>query len=277
MIRLAGFDLDGTLLTPDKKITPHTQDVLERCAKKNIALVPVTGRPFAGIPMKLRQMPFIRYAISSNGSVTGRVPDGTVIRSFMMPSQTVRSVLSLARRAAGTGRLIAEVFTAGEGFHDPVTDRLLLEKYKEKPQILAYFRASRKTVTNLSGFISGKEFENISLMFENREDRDAARVMLRDVPGIRVIVPARTDLEIVCAGADKGRSLLELARDLGVRPSEILAIGDGSNDRELLSCAGISVAMGNAQEELRVAADYVAQDNEHDGMARALEKFVLGM
>lgn len=270
MISLVGFDLDGTLLTRDKKITEYTRRVLSRCAGKGIILVPVTGRPFRGIPPQILSMDFIHYAITSNGSVTGRVPGGEIVRDTLMDSETVKAVLD----AAGKG-VIAEVFARGAGYHDAESELLLREKYRDRPAILAYIRASRRPVPDLFSFISGKRFENISLMFGNSQERDAARDRIEKIPGIRVIVPAPTDLEIVCAGADKGRALLELASDLHVKPQDIIAVGDGSNDRELLACAGLSVAMGNASEDLKKTADYVAPDNEHDGLARALERFVL--
>lgn len=270
MISLVGFDLDGTLLTPDKKITQYTDRVLRLCAQKHIILVPVTGRPFSGIPQQILSMEFVHFAITSNGSVTGRVPVGDVIRCSLMGGDTVRAVLD----AAGTG-IIAEVFTQGTGYHDGETDLLLQEKYRNRPAILSYIRASRRTVPDLHAFLEGRQFENISLMFKNPAERDAAKRRIENIPGIRVIVPAPTDLEIVCEGADKGRALLQLASDLHVRPDDVMAVGDGSNDRELLACAGISVAMGNAKEDLKKMADYIAPDNEHDGLARALERFVL--
>lgn len=275
MIRLIGFDLDGTLLAPDKRITRKTRGVLERCAQRKIVLVPVTGRPFSGIPEEIRRMEFIHYAVSSNGSVTSRVPDGKVMRSFMMSAQTVQRVLLCARRAAGGRRFIAEVFTGGAGYHDGQTELLMKEKYRDKPALLAYFKASRKTVPDLQHFVSGGTFENISLMFSDGGQRQAAEGLLFDIPDIRVIVPASTDLEIVCGEADKGKALAGLAQDLGVRRDEVMAIGDGPNDRELLSCAGISVAMGNADGSLKDMADYVAQDNRHDGAAEAIERLVL--
>lgn len=270
MISLVGFDLDGTLLTRDKHITQHTDHVLRLCAERNIILVPVTGRPFSGIPPQIRAMDFIRFAITSNGSVTSRVPEGEVVRDTLMDGDTVRAVLD----AAGTGMII-EVFAHGTGYHDAQTDLLLQEKYRDRPAILAYIRASRRTIPDLYAFLPGRKFENISLMFADSQKRDAAKRRVENIPGIRVIVPASTDLEVVCERADKGRAVLELASDLHVEPDGIMAAGDGSNDRELLACAGISVAMGNAKEDLKAMADYVAPDNEHDGLAWALERFVL--
>jgi hydroxymethylpyrimidine pyrophosphatase-like HAD family hydrolase len=77
-------------------------------------------------------------------------------------------------------------------------------------------------------------------------------------------------------GTGKGRALARLARRLGIRRRETLAVGDWYNDTDMLAWAGIGVAMGNAPAEVQAAADWVTADCEQDGVALALERFVLG-
>lgn len=90
-----------------------------------------------------------------------------------------------------------------------------------------------------------------------------------------MILPWKTDLEITDGKAEKGDALLFLAESLGIRREETLAAGDSDNDLSLLKKAGIALAMGNASAHIMEAADYITEDNEHDGAARALERFIL--
>ena len=83
------------------------------------------------------------------------------------------------------------------------------------------------------------------------------------------------NIEINARGVNKGTALVELGRLLGIRREEIMACGDGDNDTVMLREAGFGVAMGNAEEETKDAADYITLTNEEEGVADAIEKFVL--
>ena len=117
--------------------------------------------------------------------------------------------------------------------------------------------------------------ENISLMFSDLAERDLTSERLETVSGIRVIRPWPTDLEITHEAAEKGDALMRLAAMLGIAAEDVMAMGDGDNDRSLLEQAGLSVAMGNAARHILEIADHVTGDNEHDGVASAVEKYVL--
>ena len=117
--------------------------------------------------------------------------------------------------------------------------------------------------------------ENISIMYRDAEKKEEALERIRRVKGIRIIFPWPTDLEITSDQADKGEALLELGRMLGITRDEIMAMGDGNNDIGLMRAAGLSVAMGNSDPEILIAADYVTKDNDHDGVAAAIRKYAL--
>ena len=93
---------------------------------------------------------------------------------------------------------------------------------------------------------------------------------------IRIILPWKTDIEIVSSYADKGEALLALAEGLGLARDEVMAMGDGCNDIGMMKAAGLSVAMGNSTDEVLEAADFSTLDNDHDGVAHAINQFVLG-
>ena len=272
MIRMIGLDLDGTLLTRDKRLTKENEDALREANRRGIIVVPVTGRPHSGIPQEIMDLPFIDYAITSNGAVTAGRTRGKIIRECCMTAQTASLVME---RTAGE-RIIREYFTRGYGYHDRESRALLGERFGRTP-VIHYLRRSRILVEDLSASLQGEKegIENISIMCRSLAERERIREKLEDLSGIRIIVPWETDLEITSERAEKGEALLALGSMLGLKKEEIMAVGDGSNDLGLMKAAGLSVAMGNSAPEIMKAADHVTEDNEHDGVALAIRRYAL--
>ena len=272
MIRMIGLDLDGTLLTMDKRLTDENRNTLEEAARRGILIVPVTGRPLNGIPRNIADLPFIRYAVTSNGAKVTDRQTGRTIRERCMTAETAEKVLTAAE---GEG-IIREYFTEGYGFHDPKTGKLLWKRFKGTP-ILKYLEQSRKDVDDLFSSLRDKKegIENISVMCRSREERDHIVAKIKRSSGVHIILPVHTDIELISADADKGEALIALAGELGIRREEVMAMGDGDNDVGLMKAVGLSVAMGNAAQEVMDVADYVTLDNEHDGVAEAIRKYVL--
>ena len=112
-------------------------------------------------------------------------------------------------------------------------------------------------------------------IIDNEDTLAAARRALAAVPDIEVVQGAPDNLEVTAPGVDKGSGLVLACRVLGIPPENVLAIGDSENDWALLRAAGVSVAMANATPETKALAQYItAADNDHDGVAEAIEAFV---
>ena len=272
MIRMIGLDLDGTLLTGQKELTAGNRAALEKAAENSVYIVPVTGRPLSGIPSQVLELDFIRYAITSNGAVTTDRACGKTIRERCMSRETAEKTL----RAAQGERIILEYFTGGYGYHDSVTHELLWKKFENTP-ILRYLEKSRIPVEDLYGRLreSRRGIENLSIMCPTPEVKESILSRVKGIEGIRIIYPWPTDLEITSMDADKGEALLSLAAGLGINREEVMAMGDGNNDLGLMNAAGLSVAMGNSSPEVLAAADFQTSDNEHDGVAEAISRYVL--
>lgn len=273
MIKMIGLDLDGTLLTENKKITDVNKMALEKAWRSGVHIVPVTGRPLTGIPKQVRELPFIKYVITSNGAVTTDREKAETIRERCMAVETAEAVL----RAAEGEDMIREYFTSGIGFHDEATRKRLWKRFEGTP-ILPYLEESRRKVDDFYGSLRASTggIENLSVMCTSREARDKIIQKLDGIDQIRIILPWKTDIEIVSSKADKGEALLDLAAGLGLDRDEVMAMGDGCNDIGMMKAAGLSVAMGNSTREVMEAADFSTLDNEHDGVAQAILRFVLG-
>jgi cobalamin-dependent methionine synthase I len=97
----------------------------------------------------------------------------------------------------------------------------------------------------------------------------------KEVPDIEITGALRNNIEVNAKGVNKGRGLMILGELLGIHREEIMAVGDGSNDIAMLREAGLGVAMENAEEQVKQAADYITSSNEDEGAAKAIEKFAL--
>ena len=104
---------------------------------------------------------------------------------------------------------------------------------------------------------------------------DVFRKELEDVEGLELVGSLKYNIEINARGVNKGTGLVNLGRILGIRREEIMACGDGDNDTAMMREAGFGVAMENAEEQVKQAADYITSGNEDEGAAKAIEKFVL--
>lgn len=273
-IRLLGIDLDGTLLTRNKELTEGCREALLEAVRDGVEVVPVTGRPLRGVPEEVLDVPGIRYVITSNGANTYDLVREKMVRKVHLEHETVRRILA---EAPGED-VIREIFIHGWGYHDLHTQKMLEARFSSFPPIMAYINRSRMIVPDFERLLTNERahVENISLMFPSQEERDACfRRLIRirtadDKRLLQVLVPWKTDLEITHARADKWLALEDLGNHLGIGPAEIMAIGDGDNDRPMLRGAGLSFAMENAPDFVKETADYLTRDNEHDGAAAAI-------
>ena len=120
-----------------------------------------------------------------------------------------------------------------------------------------------------------KNIENINIFFETDDEKHKMRNELKKLKNISVTSSLPENLEIGGENSSKAAGILFVADKLGVDKRQIMCFGDGLNDLEMISMAGMGVAMENGLCELKSAADYIAPGNDCDGVAQVIEKFVL--
>lgn len=273
-IRLIALDLDGTLLTTDKTLTKHTERVLSRAAKKGVYIVPATGRSLTGISPKIRELPFVRYAITVNGAAVwdmGR--QEPIVRQAFSPERAVELWGFIAKYRTmrdacidGVARMEPEYYNKAEIFMPDEPGRMLIRSTRKPTERLGELVADRNVTV-----------EKFNLFFreEAEEERQQARRDLAQFEGLSVTSSLGNNLEINHVDATKGRGLLSLAAHLGLEMGQVMAFGDGENDVSMLRAAGVGVAMENAPKEVKAAADLVTLSNDEEGVAYCIEKYVL--
>lgn len=271
-IKMIGLDLDGTLLTEKKELLPYTKEILDRAIKKGIIVMAATGRPYTGIPDEIRSYPGIRYALTSNGARVVDMQEDKVLIEKLLPLEKAKKALETLKKYD----TLQEVYFEGQGYADgnKLKD---IGRYHHNPYMWEYFRTTRKLVPDIMAFVNEKnrDLDKIQALFAIGKEREAAWDELKEQEGIVLVGSLGYNIEINASGVNKGTSLVELGKILGIEREEIMACGDGDNDADMLREAGFGVAMGNALDKVKDAADYITDTNDGQGAAKAIERFAL--
>lgn len=269
-IRLIALDLDGTLLDSDKKLSERTHRTLQRCVEQGIILAFATGRIDDEMQVLLKDLRQMRYSINTNGAYVVDLGDGSMICSKTVAMNDVRTIC----RAVKSFDLMVELYADGKIYVDnrlkPTIDDYTNAAFHD------FYVASRTGVDDFDGFIENRNIGvgKVNLHFRSAEQGLAVRRLTADMP-YEISYQSARNLEFNHPGVNKGFGLKMLGDKLGIRPDEIMAIGDNNNDVPMIKYAGTGVAMANAEADIRGAADYTTLDNDHDGAAAAIERFAL--
>lgn len=274
-IRIICVDLDGTLLRNDHStIPPENLEAIREAATAGVAVVPATGRILGRVPRAVRQIPEIRYAIVINGAEVVDLADGGLLHSAYLPVQTALRIVARGRRLG----LTPEVYQ-----HDHMLiqrdDLQLLQTRPIERDHLNYLLRHETPLEDIEAHLHSHP-EGICKVnlpyFLDEGLRWRLRAELEAAEEVEAATSMEKNLELNARGASKGAAVRALCRALGVSPQEVMAIGDGDNDRELLAAAGCPVAMGNATPQLRALAGRVTGTNEEGGVAMAIRAALKG-
>lgn len=271
-IRMIGVDLDGTLLNSEKQLTAYTREVLKKAIEQEVAVVVATGRPFSGVPDELKHFPGMRYALTANGARILDMQKQKVVYENLLSGEIAEKVIDILKRH----HAIHEFFVDGVGYMNE--DGLKnVYAYFEDPHMAEYLQSTRITVKDVKEKLQAMkcEVDKLQGIFRNQKDKQEALEELNTLSGIVVTAAMDNNLEINKEGTNKGLGLLQLGKSLGISREEIMACGDGGNDVEMLKEVGFAIAMANAYDPVKTAADFVTVSNDEDGVAKAIERFVL--
>ena len=264
MYSVLAVDLDDTLLTDDKSVSPRTMAALEAWRAGGRRIVIATGRPprvTRSIPAALHDFPWICY----NGAWL-EVQSNVLYRATI-PVEDARRIIAAIQKAAPDCPLGIEI-----------EDRLYTNRQAERPgarvveDVLAHTdRPAAKILTSLT------ELDAAQLQPANRQaSARPSDTLLRELPAsARALISPKYDLvQVIPSGASKATALRWLLARWGLSLDEVIAFGDDVNDVEMVAEAGLGVAMANATPEVKAAADRLTASNEEDGVAAVLEEFL---
>jgi Cof subfamily protein (haloacid dehalogenase superfamily) len=271
-IKMVALDLDGTTFDSTGGISVRTVGTLEDAAAAGVHIVVSTGRSYASLPKHIKDVSGIEYAITSNGAHVNRMNSGEQIYSDFLDPQAVERVAELK---AETGADM-EVFINGKAY----VDESYYNDVKENGcpyRNAEYVIWSRKPVPDVTALMMEHrhEVENVNLIFQTLELLAESKPKVCAIGNANVTSSFINNLEIGGPNTSKKTALLWLTDRLGISTDELMCCGDAPNDMAMLELAGIGVAVANAWGGLKDHADYITASNDDDGVALAIEKFVL--
>ena len=265
--KLLVLDIDGTLTNSKKEITRHTKETLIKAQEAGLKVVLASGRPTYGVaPLanELELQKYEGYILAYNG---GEIIDWKT-RELMYEKQLDSDLLPYLYRCAKENDFAIvtyenEYVLTEKPDDEYVLKEALLNVMKIK-KVDNFLEAVKHPITKC--LIVGEPSRLALLekeMYEKLKDRMG---VFRSEPYF---------LELVPKGIDKAQSLSVLLEEIGMTKNEMIAIGDGFNDLSMIQYAGLGIAMENAQDVVKQAADFITLANEEDGVAYAVEKFYL--
>lgn len=269
MIKLIAIDMDGTLLNDKKEISTKNKTVLQEAAHAGIKIVLCTGRPKSGIIPYFDQLHLSNeeYVIGNNGCFTMTSKDWQFLRLEGIAMEHLETLEALL---VDFPQLNLVLFTTDANYilGQDINPQAKHDAEIEFSQIfhtdLASFK--EKNIPVLVPIFMGEP--SILDRFQERFEKQLSQ----DFNTVRSLDYAFEALPI---GVSKAKALKELAQDLGIEAKEVMAIGDGNNDLEMLQFAGLAVAMANANDTVKKKADYITGSNEESGVAKAILDYVL--
>jgi Cof subfamily protein (haloacid dehalogenase superfamily) len=257
-------DVDGTLVTDEKILTPRVQAAAAKLHANGIIFSMISARPPRGMRMLFEPLGITTPVIGFNGGVVAS-PNLTIITEHVLAPGVARRAVDMLD-AAGVQAWVFSgqdwLIRSPDGPYTGLEERTV----SFGPTVVDDFGAALDDVAKIVGVSS-----NFALLARCEDD---VRTALADSAFVARSQPYY--LDVTHPFANKGTALTEVAKLLGVPLVEIAVIGDGGNDVAMFERSGLSIAMGNASLEVRHAADFVTDSNGEEGFANAIERFILG-
>lgn len=268
MIKLVAIDLDGTLLTDDKQITDRNKEILTKAKEQGTKIVLCTGRPLLAIESYLDRLDLRDagdYSITFNGGSIQKNDTGEELLAYSLTLDEVKEVAAVMTELD----LPLDVITPDTCFN-LTTSTSKKSLYQTMNSLLNF---ETKDVSELDPQMTFKKMV-VGVDAEYLDDK--LKGLSSEWYEKFNIMKSRTNLlEVIHKDVSKANGIDLLAKELGIKQSEVMAIGDEENDVSMIEYAGMGVVMENGNENLKKIAQFVTKSNQEDGVAHAVETFVL--
>ena len=268
---LIAFDMDGTLLNSEKQISKDTLDMISLAEANGKVVCLSTGRCMPELNEHIPHIPGLRYIIGDSGTFVRDLQTGKDLFSSPMPVEIASEILRRVRKSGEDLMLhihseqsiaqrshVAHMADYNMGVHQAMFERICFMP----EDIIDFFMAAP--------FPPNK----VNLYCRESEQRERMHRMLSDL-NIEFTYVEGCSMECTPVGTSKGKGLKYLCDTLTIPIERSIAVGDADNDLEMLSYAGLAVAMGNAKDNVKALADVIVADNDSDGCAEAIRRFLL--
>ncbi|MCF4007367.1 HAD family hydrolase [Corynebacterium uropygiale] len=270
---LVASDIDGTIISSQDRVLPRVQEALTQAAESGVEIALATGRPHRWIEPVLEQLPVRPVCVCANGAVLYDSKYHRIVKAHELQPEALTEIVRAAREAlADRGGVNVAVERAGTGdaFDDDPREMFVVtpgyfhlwgtREFGEQREERALEEPAIKLLLRNTALGAEEMYEAVAAAV----DPELGHVTYSMDAGI---------LEVAPPGISKAHGVAELAQMHGVPQERVLCFGDMPNDIEMLRWAGWGVAMGNAREPVKEAADEVTSTNDEGGVADVLERW----
>jgi len=272
MYKLVAIDLDGTLLNSKKQISDENKEAIKNAIDAGLHVLVCSGRIYAGARVFGEEIGSNLPIITCNGARIMDMETNQEIYSKTLPLDICEKVVDFCH-------------DFGIYYHAYVGDTLFTEKldfsslkFSEKNKELPEDRRMDiQVVDDMKHYFKkySNDISKLVIMSNDSEKLAKARVELEKIKGIALMSSGPDNFEIMDETVNKGEALKFMAERYGIKQEEVMALGDNENDLSMLEYAGLAVAMGNGEDYVKEIADFVTQSNDDNGVAFAINKFML--
>lgn len=268
--KMIALDMDGTLLMSDKSVHPDTIRDIERAGEKGIHVAYCSGRAIAEIMPYVPLLPTMRYAVCMSGALVYDFEKKRSIYRRGIAREYVRQIVAAAGDDGMVHFLTDEESVALSGQISRMAD-FHMGIYQ------SMFEQTARGVEDMAAEAERYDsLPKVNIYFRSGEARKQGYKRLSHLP-LTFALAEETGLEMTAEGVTKAAGLKSLADNLGISMKETMGIGDADNDRAVLQAVGLSVAMGNADEDIKKLCHAITEDNDHNGVGEAIRKYCLNV
>ncbi|MCQ2556730.1 Cof-type HAD-IIB family hydrolase [Ligilactobacillus equi] len=269
MIKLIATDIDGTLVNDDKKLSAKTIATIKKARQAGIYVVLCTGRPLSGVAEYLEELGLTSdddYVITFNGAAAQKVASQEVLFKHTLEFDEFQELLDFSLANQIKHQIITpdnQIYTCDFD----VSSYTVLDAFYTHMPLHVRTKAGLPQDLTCAKFMWADQKENL--------DRGEKILPAKLKNGLYTVRSEDWFFEFQNAKATKGQAVYQLAEHLGIKPEEVMTVGDQQNDLSMLTPDFFGVAMGNGNDLVKAAAKVTTASNNDDGLAQAIEKYVL--
>jgi len=294
MYKLLAIDMDGTLLNDNKKISKENIIAIKKAKQLGVKVVIASGRTIQGIEKYLEKLDLLSdddYCVVCSGALVMNNTKEKVIQSSPLSYEEFKYVFNLVKKLNITLNMYSDesILINSSNYYsefDAIANNIPLEirdfNSLDKDTLITKIMLINEDLSIVEEMQS--LFPSI-IVDENKLEakqgfnkelfKDISKLPKEFLENFTVSKVSPFNVEVMKKSISKRTGLEKIAKDLKIKPHEIICIGDSGNDKQMIQYAGLGVAMGNAFPEIKEIADYVTYSNEDNGVAHVIEKFIL--
>lgn len=267
MYKLIALDMDGTLLSHQGTISDVTHNAIQSAKAQGVHVVLASGRPLEGMSKYLEQLNLNSsedYVLCYNGSLVQKVACQSVIRSQMLTGKDAADIQAIANQLD----INIHAFSRSQG--------LITPQISHYTEVEANLNGLSITEIDFSTLAPEEEILKVMMIDEPEKLSNAIHQLPPELYEQYTIVQSTPFfLEFMNKSSNKGTGIAALADHLGLHSDQVICVGDAGNDLHMIEYAGLGVAMANATDDVKAAANHITASNDDDGVAKVFDKFIL--